>query len=292
MQSSVSVVVPAKDRAHLLERSLASVAAQRLAPVEVVVVDDGSTDDTAGVARRCGATVIRLDVNEGIGRARNHGIRAATGEWIAFLDSDDEWSPGHLERLVARAGSHVLVAAPAISTSGRVLGNPYDHDVPLTSTSVLAPGDLVVTSGAMARRSALLEAGLFRPLPRAEDLDMWVRLLSLGTGLATGEVTVTYNEHAEQSIHDRELMRRCVEDVIAEAAGGALPAAADVDRARSRLVWDDLRSAQRGGDVRGAARHGAWLLRRPHTWRPLADVLRLRRESRQGGAAQRAAVLP
>jgi len=288
----VSVVVPAKDRAHLLERSLASVAAQRTAPVEVLVVDDGSTDDTSGVARRCGATVIRLDVNEGIGRARNHGIRAATGEWIAFLDSDDEWSPGHLERLLARAGSHVLVAAPAVSTSGRVLGNPYDHEVPLTSTSVLAPGDLVVTSGAMARRSALLEAGAFRPLPRAEDLDMWVRLLALGTGLATAEVTVTYNEHAEQSIHDRELMRRCVEDVIAEAAGGALPAAADVDRARSRLVWDDLRSAQRGRDVRAAARHAAWLLRRPHTWRPLGDVLELRRESRQGGAAQRAAVLP
>ncbi|WP_345712489.1 glycosyltransferase family A protein, partial [Kineococcus glutinatus] len=279
----VTVVMPVKDRAHLITRSLDSIAAQTLRPREVVVVDDGSTDGTADVARRHGATVIELPANEGIGPARNHGIRAAGTTWIAFCDSDDEWRPDHLQRLVQRAGRHVLVAAPAESTRGRVLGNPLPHPVPLTPLSLLSPGDLVVTSGVLARRAALVEAGLFEPLPRAEDLDMWVRLLERGSGVALSGPSVTYHEHAEQSIHDRDLMRRCVEDVIARAHGSVLPAHRDVDRAMSKLRWDDLRAAQRDRDLAGLARHGGWLAARPHTWPTLLQVMRLRRAARAGG---------
>ncbi len=139
MRSPVSVVMPAKDRAHLIERSLRSIHGQTLPPLEVLVVDDGSTDDTADVARRCGANVIELQVNEGIGSARNHAIRAAVGEWVAFCDSDDEWEVDHLENLLTQRGGNVLVTAPAHATSGRVLGNPTGRSMPLTTRSVLTP---------------------------------------------------------------------------------------------------------------------------------------------------------
>src|SRR5438132_14127317 len=90
----VSVVVPAHDRAEVIERALESVAEQRdCEPAEVIVVDDGSTDRTAEVAEANGAEVIRHGRNRGVSAARNTGVRAAAQPWIALLDSDDEWLP-------------------------------------------------------------------------------------------------------------------------------------------------------------------------------------------------------
>ncbi len=112
---------------------------------------------------------------------------------------------------------------------------------------------MVATSGTMVLKQALFEAGLFRSLPRAEDLDMWVRVLALGPGVSLGRPTVRYHEHDGQSIHDRDLMRCCVEQIIDEAQGTILSEPRDVDRARSRLVWDDFRALNavetRGGSL-------------------------------------------
>src|SRR5438552_16330121 len=90
----VSVVVPAHDRAHVIERALRSVAEQRdCAPAELIVVDDGSTDRTAEVAQAHGARVLRHDRNRGVSAARNTGARSASQPWVALLDRDDEWLP-------------------------------------------------------------------------------------------------------------------------------------------------------------------------------------------------------
>lgn len=94
----VSVVIPTYNRAHLLGRALRSVLDSCRPGDEVIVVDDGSTDDTRGVIARFGDRVRYLAVaNGGAGRARNMGIAAASHDMIAFLDSDDEWIPGSLE---------------------------------------------------------------------------------------------------------------------------------------------------------------------------------------------------
>src|SRR3712207_89972 len=84
----VSVIVPAYNRAEMLRRSLASIGSQRpeLA-AEVIVVDDGSSDDTAATAERLGARVIRHERNRGLATARNTGLEAATYPWVALLDS-------------------------------------------------------------------------------------------------------------------------------------------------------------------------------------------------------------
>jgi len=93
----VSVVIPAYDAGRFVAKAVATALAQTRPVLEVIVVDDGSRDDTAAVARAAGATVISQR-NAGPGAARNAGVRAARGSWIAFLDADDAWHPEKLER--------------------------------------------------------------------------------------------------------------------------------------------------------------------------------------------------
>lgn len=100
--SGVSVVVPTYNRARFIEEAVESILAQSLPPLEVIIVDDGSTDDTANVCARFHEPVryIRRQ-NEGAAAARNAGIRAATGDWVAFCDSDDLWKPRKLQLQMA-----------------------------------------------------------------------------------------------------------------------------------------------------------------------------------------------
>jgi glycosyltransferase involved in cell wall biosynthesis len=96
----LSVVIPTRNRAHLVCEAVESAISQRDGRVEVIVVDDGSTDDTADVlARRFGSRIrlLRLPERRGVGAARNAGVRLASGELLAFLDDDDLWLPGKLD---------------------------------------------------------------------------------------------------------------------------------------------------------------------------------------------------
>lgn len=108
--TTVSAIVPTFNRAPTLGRALASVFAQTRAPDEVIVVDDGSTDDTGEVLKRFPqARVLRLAQNRGAAAARNEGIRQARGEYLAFLDSDDEWAPRKLQVQLEQAGARPAV---------------------------------------------------------------------------------------------------------------------------------------------------------------------------------------
>src|SRR3954452_2359070 len=123
----LAVIVPAFNRSSSLSRALVSVGVQTLTPAEVIVVDDASSDDTAGVARDLGARVIVHEVNRGEGAARNTALAATEQPWVALLDSDDEWLPGHLAALWAARDGHVLVADAALSSGDgpeRVYGWP------------------------------------------------------------------------------------------------------------------------------------------------------------------------
>src|SRR5215218_3327514 len=88
-EARVSVIIPVFDQAAYLEEALASIAAQTRPVDEVIVVDDGSGDDSADRAERAGARVVRLGANTGPGAARNRGLEVATGELICFADADD-----------------------------------------------------------------------------------------------------------------------------------------------------------------------------------------------------------
>lgn len=180
---NISVIIPSYNRAHILERALSSVQAQTLAPVEIIVVDDGSTDNTASFMQQQfpGCRYIHQE-NQGVSSARNHGIRAAKGEWLAFLDSDDEWLPGKLA-----AQKEALEAAPEMKIchteeiwirNGRrvnpmkkhakIGGHIFRHCLPLCAIS---PSSVVI------HHSIFKEAGLFdESLPACEDYDLWLRI--------------------------------------------------------------------------------------------------------------------
>ncbi|MEP7313397.1 MAG: glycosyltransferase family A protein [Pseudomonadota bacterium] len=99
MPASISCIVPVYNGARFLAEALDSILAQTLPPTEIIVVDDGSTDTTADVAKRYAARVTYVhQANAGPGSARNHGIGLASGDYFAFLDADDLWHPEKLER--------------------------------------------------------------------------------------------------------------------------------------------------------------------------------------------------
>jgi glycosyltransferase involved in cell wall biosynthesis len=123
----VSVIIPAWNRASTIARAVGSALAQSIAPLEVLVVDDGSTDGTAAEAAALAARDPRVrylpgDANRGGAAARNRGMDAARGEFLAFLDSDDEWRPEHLERsldVLERRRECALVFGPFEVQDGR-----------------------------------------------------------------------------------------------------------------------------------------------------------------------------
>jgi GT2 family glycosyltransferase len=280
----VSVVIPAWERARELPAALASVARQSARPAEVVVVDDGSSDRTAEVAAAHGARVVRHDDNRGVSAARNSGIEAATHDWVAFLDSDDEWLPRHLERVWAHRDAHVLVAASGLWVRRRgrdhhLWGVPGRRPRVLDSPAPLVHDDIIPLSAALARRDAVLAAGGFdTSLTHAEDLDLWIRLLERGSAVVLPEVGVVYRLHAAQATSDvgaaAEGHRRAV---LAYAQRPWWPRHA-LARWETAAAWDDWRRTRSGGARAAAARR---LLRRPLRLPLLAALfarrLRLRR---------------
>jgi glycosyltransferase involved in cell wall biosynthesis len=276
---SIDVVMPARNRASMIGRAIRSAQEQSVAPNEIIVIDDASTDGTGDIARDLGATVITHEVAQGSGPARNAGIAHAGSEWIAFLDSDDEWDPNHVERVVGHLRDQVLVSSPARTPAGQVRGNPWPWSIRLSPKRMLAPGNLVVTSGTFVRRDTLTAVGGFRALPRAQDLDLWLRVLEAGPGVVLGGTTVIYYEHAEQASRDRDLMRACMDTIFADYADRPWLQGRRLSQARSRSVWDDMRAAQARGDLRAAAPQLAWIASRPVVWPTLLLMFTQRKRS-------------
>jgi len=185
----VSTVIPTYNYARFVGRAIESVLAQTYPQIECVVVDDGSTDDTAHVLARYGERirVIRQE-NRGLSAARNTGITAARGEAIALLDADDQWRPGKIAAQVA-----LLQREPDLGVVG--CGTTvYDaNGEPRREILWQSPGAAGTTaqrqiamrrawvggsgSGALIRRSVFADVGLFdEGLRAAEDLDMWLRV--------------------------------------------------------------------------------------------------------------------
>jgi glycosyltransferase involved in cell wall biosynthesis len=276
----VTVVIPAYERARLLPRALASVAAQTRAPAEVIVVDDGSRDDSAAVAEGLGAKVIRHGRNRGVSAARNTALDAATGEWIAFLDTDDEWLPHHLDRVWTRRDGHVAVAHTAVwvERPGRehhAYGLTGRRPRVLRSPAPLVADNFVPLSASLVRREAARRAGAFDPgLTHAEDLDFWIRLVEQGTVLVLPEIGAIYHLHADQATKD-----------TAATVSGHLEA---IGRYRDRPWWP--RRAQPAIEVRAAwDEHRAggsvpWRLARPDRLALLAKLLARRFALRRAGA--------
>lgn len=176
----VSVVIPVFDRAGVLGRAVRSVFAQSLQDFELLVVDDGSTDDPGAVVASFGDPRITLlrQPRSNAAVARNTGIRNARGRYVAFLDSDDEWLPGHLERrvrLLEDTGADGVAGAYTVSPSGEVRGLTPPAEPSRLGNWLFCEGGDLRCSTLCFRRDRLAEV-LFDPgLRKHQDWDLCLR---------------------------------------------------------------------------------------------------------------------
>ena len=217
----VTVAVSTWNRAHLVGRAIASVLAQTFRDIEILVVDDGSTDATPQVLGRiedCRLRIVRLDRNGGISQTRNTAIRLARGEWLAFLDDDNEWGPEYLARQLALAASHPGADVVYCRARRRDARTGRDGVVPAAIWGGrvfhhLVSGWIPLLSCALVRRSALLEVGgLDEELEASEDRDLWMRLAQRTDFAGTPDILVVRHEHegAQLSRNYRLLARDAV----------------------------------------------------------------------------------
>ncbi len=182
MTASVAVVIPTYNRLPVLPRAIESVLAQSRPADEVILVDDGSSDDTASLqAVYPEVTYIRQD-NLGVSAARNTGIAEASSRWVAFLDSDDEWLPEKLEaqlQLSREAPDCPLVHSDEIWIRNGVRVNQMDKHAKAGGEIFerCLPLCAISPSAAMVHRDLLVELGGFKEsLPACEDYDLWLRI--------------------------------------------------------------------------------------------------------------------
>jgi glycosyltransferase involved in cell wall biosynthesis len=192
----------------MLTRAVHSALRQTYAEIEVIVVDDGSTDDTEGTLSRCGLlSDPRMRYakipHAGVSVARNVGLSMARGEFIAFLDSDDTWAPTKLERSLAALeedANLVYTDAAVVAEAGRrtvrysTLVTPHTGEV-LTS---LLRANFVCLSTVVVRKKALVACGSFAGVFRScEDYDLWLRLAARGKFSYLDEPLCNYCRHVE-----------------------------------------------------------------------------------------------
>jgi len=292
----VTVVVPTRDRPHMLAQALRSVLCQVDVDLEVMVVDDSEGASAAPVVARLADPRVRLVRHGGVrgaGAARNTGIAEARGRWIAFLDDDDLWAPTKLSAQLAGAraadAGWVYGGDVTVDASLRVIGG----DSPPSPAEVVRdlPRHNAVPAGCSnvaVRRDVLSSVGTFdSTLATSEDWDLWIRLASVGEPARVSGPLVAIRSHPAMASRSID---RMLADIDTVAARYKLP----VDRARHErwAAWMCLERGSRGaalshyarailaGDLKSIARAGVavvrpGLVRRPasvSSWAREADL--------------------
>ncbi len=247
----VTAVIPLYNKGMHIARALGSALAQTVGGLEVIVVDDGSTDGGHLVVERCGDPRVRLirQENRGVSLARNRGIAEASGDIIAFLDADDAWKPDFVKTILRLRDDWPQAGAYATSyTVVRQDGSLYH---PRFSRRALKPGyegildnywaascrDLPVWTSAVAvRRDVFDRAGLFPPgVPSGEDMDMWARIAIHSRFAYACREMAWYYQNAENRATTNKAVDRVVRPVIRTVedamADGRIP----------RAMWADAR---------------------------------------------------
>jgi len=184
---SLSVIIPTYNRAHMIGRAIRSVLNQTYKDFEIVVVDDGSKDNTEEVVKSFNDKRVRYikhERNEGVAAARNTGIKATRSKYIAFQDSDDEWLPEKLEKQMIAfrtASSNIGVVYTAFL---RIEGDKKTYIPSPESTpkegdiyDSLVRGNFVATPAAVVKRECFAKAGMFdEGIPCLEDWELWLRI--------------------------------------------------------------------------------------------------------------------
>ncbi len=179
----VSVIIPTYNRMHLIARAIDSVLAQTFTDYEIIVIDDGSKDDTQQILQTYQTKIKYIfQDNQGISEARNRGIQESKGEYIAFLDSDDWWAPEKLTEQVKILNTHknigiVYSRMPIINEKGETIGMKPNGASGKNFKELLEIWGDLPTSTVLTRRECFDKVGTFdKDLPPMEDIDMWLRI--------------------------------------------------------------------------------------------------------------------
>ncbi len=213
---TVSVIIPTYNRASLIGRAIQSVLDQTYQDCEIIVVDDGSTDDTGAILRSYGERIrtIRHSRNKGAGSARNTGIRQANGRYIAFLDSDDEWLRKKLEIQMEAMRTAPSVVGVVYSGTWRVKGErkwliPKPDQIPSDERlhrSLLSGAYMVLTPAALVKKECFETWGVFdERLPALEEWELWIRLSKSFRFLFVGEPHVIWHSVPGSLSTDRKV---------------------------------------------------------------------------------------
>jgi hypothetical protein len=210
----VSVIIPTHDRKRLLALTIQSVLWQRDVDLELLVVDDGSSDGTSEVVRALGDPRVRLlrhDVARGVSAARNHGVEEARGRWVAFLDDDDLWSslklPLQLDALRESGMSWAFAGTVEISMDNKV----FDGRPPFTTQEVmngLTERNMVYagSSNVIVERRRLPQVVFDGSLHHSPDWDLWIRLARRGPPARVAKPLIAYRLHPGNESLDLEGM--------------------------------------------------------------------------------------
>jgi len=252
---SVSVVIPTHDRRDLAMATILSALGQRGVDVEVIVVDDASSDGTDEAVRSLSESDVRLvrhDRPSGVAVARNTGIAAAHAEWIALLDDDDLWAPNKVRSQLDAADDAgcdwVYAGVVEIDGDGRYLGGDAPPS-PDTLVATIAKRNLMPAgcSNVMIRSRLLVRTGGFEPrLRHLADWDLWLRLVRNAFPACASEPLVAYRVHPAQASMDTTGM-------LDEAR--MLEERYGVDRKSILrwLAWSSLRQGRRWDAIRAYA---------------------------------------
>lgn len=217
----VSVVIPCWNYAVYLSDAIESVLAQTRAADEIIVVDDGSTDNTAEVVRRYPGTIYLYQPNRGLAAARNAGLQRSRGEYLVFLDADDRLLPCAINygaaalndnpNAIMVAGSYRLIGADGapVDESWNVShnGDPY--------CELLRRNCIAMTHSVMFRRNAFEQVGLFNEtLPVCEDYDLYLRMARRFPIVFYDDVVAEYRRHANNMSRNAGLMLTTVLQVL------------------------------------------------------------------------------
>lgn len=286
----VTVLIPSHDTAAYLRETLASALAQTHPPAEVIVVDDGSRDDSVAIARACAGVRVIEQENQGAAAARNAGLRVATGDFVVFLDSDDRLLPDAIATGLAAFAAHpacgfVYGTSRAIGPDGAVLPRPPRAPVTGASYRTLLEGEaLVPPSCAMFRRAAVEAVGGFRQehFP-TEDYDLYLRVARRHPIHCHNQLVTEYRRHAENASGSAptRMIRSVHATLDAQRLEVAGDAALEAALASGRAHWAAVFAPGLPYELRGHLRRGrlgpalgtlGMLLR--HDPRGLAKVLR------------------
>jgi len=256
--SRTSIIITCYNYAHYLPFAIASALAQTLPAAEIILVDDGSSDNTAQIAAEFGERVRYIyQSNRGLSAARNRGIQSASGEYVGFLDADDLWSPDFLKSLVPLLDREptlgaVYCGSQFIDALGHRLSQVVTKTFPADRLhDVLVNGAFFPPGAVLVRKSVLEQLGLFDgAMGACDDWDMWLRISAAYSFAGIPQILALYRRHGNNMTRDLARMRESQLNVARKhfgpEDGDPTQWSSDKQRAFASIyLWHSLANYQR-----------------------------------------------